>query len=201
MAMEEQENKFEKNLERRITRRRAIQAGGLVVLGLAFSKPTINTIFPKPAFAAYPTPTPTSPPPPPPGIPSIMWEDPPGDDLVFADTARTGGVVKEPAFLCDASTPAAATYSASVEFSEIISGAYFVGLSIESNPVAVGETFTVGPFDDPGECIKVVFQVELTSQPEIIEDDGEITEVKETKLRFVATAPDGPAVSLTLNYV
>ena len=51
--MEDQENKFEKNLERRINRRQAIKTGGLVAIGLVFSKPLINTIYPKPAFADY----------------------------------------------------------------------------------------------------------------------------------------------------
>ena len=38
-------------LKRRISRRQAIKAGGLVAAGLIFAKPLINTIHPKPAFA------------------------------------------------------------------------------------------------------------------------------------------------------
>ena len=36
-----------------ITRREAIKVGGIAALGLAFSKPIIGSIFPKPAFANY----------------------------------------------------------------------------------------------------------------------------------------------------
>lgn len=41
-------------LNRHITRREAIKASGIAALGLAFSKPIIETIYPKPAFANYP---------------------------------------------------------------------------------------------------------------------------------------------------
>jgi hypothetical protein len=40
-------------LSRPITRRQAIMAGGIAVVGLAFSKPLIQTVMPKPAFANY----------------------------------------------------------------------------------------------------------------------------------------------------
>lgn len=42
-------------LNRAITRRQAIRAGGIAVVGLAFSKPLIETVMPKPAFAQYST--------------------------------------------------------------------------------------------------------------------------------------------------
>ena len=38
-------------LGQRVTRREAIKAGGIAALGLAFSKPIIETIYPKPIFA------------------------------------------------------------------------------------------------------------------------------------------------------
>ena len=38
-------------LRRRISRRTAIKAGGVAAVGLAFSKPVIETIYPRPAFA------------------------------------------------------------------------------------------------------------------------------------------------------
>ena len=37
--------------KRRISRRDAIKAGGIAAVGLAFSKPVIETIYPRPAFA------------------------------------------------------------------------------------------------------------------------------------------------------
>lgn len=40
-------------LAKQITRRDAIKAGGIAAVGLAFSKPLIETIYPKPAFAGY----------------------------------------------------------------------------------------------------------------------------------------------------
>ncbi len=42
-----------KYLNRAVTRRQAIKAGGIAAVGLAFSKPLIETILPKPAFANY----------------------------------------------------------------------------------------------------------------------------------------------------
>ena len=50
---EEKHNKIEGYLRRKITRRQAIKAGGLAALGLAFSKPIIDTIRPTPLFAQY----------------------------------------------------------------------------------------------------------------------------------------------------
>jgi len=50
--------------KRRISRRDAIKAGGIAAVGLAFSKPIIETIYPKAAFAQVspaPTLTPTPP--------------------------------------------------------------------------------------------------------------------------------------------
>ena len=47
----EAEQQREPMLERRITRRAAIKAGGIAAVGLAFSKPVIETINPRPAFA------------------------------------------------------------------------------------------------------------------------------------------------------
>ena len=35
-----------------ITRREALKIGGLGAVGLAFTKPLIDTIYPKPAFAS-----------------------------------------------------------------------------------------------------------------------------------------------------
>ena len=45
------EKQQERILEQRITRRAAIKAGGIAAVGLAFSKPIIETIHPKPIFA------------------------------------------------------------------------------------------------------------------------------------------------------
>ena len=42
-----------KCMKKRISRRRAIKAGGIAAVGLVFSKPVIETIRPKPAFANY----------------------------------------------------------------------------------------------------------------------------------------------------
>ena len=50
-------------LTRRISRRNAIKAGGIAALGLAFSKPLINTIRPPPAFAQVTGPPGETPPP------------------------------------------------------------------------------------------------------------------------------------------
>ena len=49
--------KAEEFLKRRISRRQAIKVGGLAALGMAFSKPLLQTIRPKPAFANYVAPT------------------------------------------------------------------------------------------------------------------------------------------------
>jgi hypothetical protein len=53
------------HLQRQLTRRQAIKAGGIAALGLVFSKPVINTLRPAPVFAqvspgpgANPYPTP-----------------------------------------------------------------------------------------------------------------------------------------------
>ena len=40
-------------IQRGLTRRDAVRLGGIAALGLTFSKPLIQTIIPKPAFAAY----------------------------------------------------------------------------------------------------------------------------------------------------
>ena len=45
--------KVGETLRQPITRRQAIRVGGLAALGLVFSKPLIETIRPKPAFAQY----------------------------------------------------------------------------------------------------------------------------------------------------
>ena len=42
------EDQSKKLLDRRINRRDAIKAGGVAALGLAFAKPVIETIYPKP---------------------------------------------------------------------------------------------------------------------------------------------------------
>ena len=47
------EEKSYRHLKRRMTRRQVIKAGGLAALGLAFSKPIIDTIRPTPLFANY----------------------------------------------------------------------------------------------------------------------------------------------------
>ena len=51
--LEQLDGKAEAILKRRITRRQAIKAGGIAAVGLVFSKPLIETIRPKPAFANY----------------------------------------------------------------------------------------------------------------------------------------------------
>ena len=45
------EDREQKLLDRRVSRRDAIKAGGIAALGLAFAKPVIETIYPKPIFA------------------------------------------------------------------------------------------------------------------------------------------------------
>ena len=54
-----------KYLKKRITRRQAIKVGGIAAIGLVFSKPVIETIRPKPAFAQYKVPDPPGGPAPP----------------------------------------------------------------------------------------------------------------------------------------
>ena len=49
-------------LKQGLTRRQVIRAGGIAAVGLAFTKPLIETIYPKPAFANYVL-----------GGPSIEW--------------------------------------------------------------------------------------------------------------------------------
>lgn len=75
---EQNNNKIEGYLRRKITRRQAIKVGGLAALGLAFSKPIIDTIRPTPLFATY-------------GQPSIDWDpDSTGtDDLAFFPAVLT----------------------------------------------------------------------------------------------------------------
>lgn len=43
----------QKALEKAMSRRQAIKVGGMASLGLVFTTPLINTIYPKPAFANY----------------------------------------------------------------------------------------------------------------------------------------------------
>ena len=49
----ESQGRLEQSLKRGITRRRAIKVAGIAALGLTFSKPAIETFYPKPAFANY----------------------------------------------------------------------------------------------------------------------------------------------------
>lgn len=51
MAENKKEDGINSYLKKRISRRQAMRAGGLAALGLAFSKPIINTIRPQPAYA------------------------------------------------------------------------------------------------------------------------------------------------------
>ena len=51
--LEQLGGRAEEFLKRRISRRQAIKVGGLAALGMAFSKPLLQTIRPKPAFANY----------------------------------------------------------------------------------------------------------------------------------------------------
>ena len=51
--MDNNQERAIKYLNRAVTRRQAIKAGGIAAVGLAFSKPLIETIMPKPAFAQY----------------------------------------------------------------------------------------------------------------------------------------------------
>ena len=57
----EPDNQPEKITQRRISRRAAIKAGGIAAVGLAFSKPLIETIYPKSAFAQASPKPPTGP--------------------------------------------------------------------------------------------------------------------------------------------
>lgn len=49
----ENEQNPENPLSQGLTRRQLIKAGGIAAVGLAFTKPLIDTIYPKPAFAGY----------------------------------------------------------------------------------------------------------------------------------------------------
>ena len=49
--MENQEPTNRNLIQSRVSRRTALKAGGIAALGLAFSKPLIQTIYPQPAFA------------------------------------------------------------------------------------------------------------------------------------------------------
>jgi len=49
--MENQEQHPQSLIQRRVSRRAALKAGGIAAVGLAFSKPLIQTIYPQPAFA------------------------------------------------------------------------------------------------------------------------------------------------------
>ena len=51
--MDNNQERTIKYLNRAVTRRQAIKAGGIAAVGLAFSKPLIETLYPKPAFANY----------------------------------------------------------------------------------------------------------------------------------------------------
>ena len=57
-----------------ITRRQAIKAGGIGALGLTYSEPLIQTLYPKPDFANYV------------GAPSNGTEEPPSGDQAFWHT-------------------------------------------------------------------------------------------------------------------
>lgn len=56
--MKEKGSNGDRFLKRNLSRREAIRLGGIAVLGLAFTKPAIETIYPKPAFANYKITTP-----------------------------------------------------------------------------------------------------------------------------------------------
>ncbi|MFQ6029572.1 MAG: hypothetical protein ACE5Q6_19015, partial [Dehalococcoidia bacterium] len=49
--MENQEQTPKNPMRRTVTRRTALKAGGVAAVGLAFSKPLIETVYPQPAFA------------------------------------------------------------------------------------------------------------------------------------------------------
>lgn len=80
--MAEKQDAVAKVLNRPITRRRAIKSGGIAIVGLAFVKPAIDTIFPKPAFAQYVTAQ---------GHPSIEWQPPGLQDSNLFLTSDGGG--------------------------------------------------------------------------------------------------------------
>lgn len=52
MSAKEQEDRIASHLQKRISRRQAMRAGGIAALGLAFSKPIIDTIRPQSAYAS-----------------------------------------------------------------------------------------------------------------------------------------------------
>ena len=51
--MDEKSAEFDDQRKHYITRRQAIKLGGIVAVGLIFSKPIIDTIRPTPLFAHY----------------------------------------------------------------------------------------------------------------------------------------------------
>ena len=86
----ESEQQREHMLERLITRRSAIKAGGIAAVGLAFSKPIIHTIHPGPTFNPGPAFAQSSPPPE--GRGACAFDGPPCvDDVTRSECESLGG--------------------------------------------------------------------------------------------------------------
>lgn len=191
--MVEKEPEVMKIFDRSITRRQAIKAGGIAVVGLAFAKPAIDTFLPKPAFAQYVQL----------GNPSIRWrcpdglnmpadtpiavcppasanpEDPdPGDDLEFTRDMNQDTVYPVTALLCDNSTPQALSYDVELEFLGVKAGfptVNFNGLMVDGATVFAGDKVDVGSFTFQNQCISVDFSIDINGTGEKV------------KLQFVAS--------------
>ncbi len=149
-----------------ITRRQAIKAGGIAAVGFAFSKPAIDTLFPKPAFAQYVTTQ---------SLPSFEWQcpvgvppsgslqvicDPLGDDLIVNVSGQPSSV-KVTGLLCDVSAlpPGAAPYD--VDISPVLppkkdDGPHYVDVDIAGQ----GNNATIS-IDSDGQCKGVTFEFSL----------------------------------------
>lgn len=146
--MEKTKPKITKYLETRFTRRQAVKAGGLAAMGLVFSKPIIETIRPKSAFASYGIAV---------GRPSLEWgipgpqidpnlelDDDEGNDLdLEADVIVSTYTVR--ASLCNVSDNIPVTIDTWFFTYDIVRGPIS---NVSFNPTAAGfPNLTAGPPD------------------------------------------------------
>ena len=156
-------------LGRTVSRRKAIKVGGIAVAGLAFSKPLVDTVRPKPAFADYVSKN---------GQPSIEWVD---DDTGCYLAPGTLSKVSV-AYLCDVSDGPAVPFDATVSLVGVLEneGNQVFNVSIDpSSP-------SWGPDEDQA-CKAIEFTFEF---PNGFDDSHKI------KLEFEAEAEgSAPAAS------
>ena len=119
--MDNNQERAIKYLNRAVTRRQAIKAGGIAAVGLAFSKPLIETLYPKPAFANYAV-----------GRPSIEWA---------VDDIDTGSLSLMPS-LCNVSNAIPVTINQWEMRRVILLGAV---TSVTVNGVALGDALVSVP--------------------------------------------------------